>query len=394
MSTGISGIETNPSELAALCKVNDGTGPLVLTWVMLTISTIVVSLRGLVRYHSRNLGWDDYTIVLSQALALAGAIAFTKLVLAGMGQHIYCLTIQQLSGALHWSMISQILVVTTAAVIKFSVCLFVLRIIDQTRKRVHQLLWALIAFVCVVHTVQVILYIVQCRPMSALWNFGEKGECFSIHFTYLAAYIGGGFDALTDLLCALIPTLIISQLQMNRRTKIGLCILMGLGIFTAVCVIAKTVYLSGVFAFDYTFAITRSATWAAVETFVGIMAVSIPTLKPLFVKIKEMTSRRGSSSSGSWSGKRSFQKLFSPQLIGKKSPSLPSTSNTTSSSPRTNSTGTSYTEKNEKSDRQWYGATGAKEGIHVSRDRNDEESGMGLGLGQDWMVGGGGGGGD
>ena len=66
MSTGISGIETNPSELAALCKVNDGTGPLVLTWVMLTISTIVVSLRGLVRYHSRNLGWDDYTIVLSQ----------------------------------------------------------------------------------------------------------------------------------------------------------------------------------------------------------------------------------------------------------------------------------------------------------------------------------------
>ena len=118
-----------------------------------------------------------------------------------MGQHIYCLTIQQLSGALHWSMISQILVVTTAAVIKFSVCLFVLRIIDQTRKRVHQLLWALIAFVCVVHTVQVILYIVQCRPMSALWNFGEKGECFSIHFTYLAAYIGGG----KLLLCFPIP---------------------------------------------------------------------------------------------------------------------------------------------------------------------------------------------
>lgn len=66
MSTDITGILSNPAELAALCEVNEGTGPLVLTWVMLTVSTTIVSLRVLIRYHSRNLGWDDYTIVLSQ----------------------------------------------------------------------------------------------------------------------------------------------------------------------------------------------------------------------------------------------------------------------------------------------------------------------------------------
>ena len=37
-------------------------------------------------------------------------------------------------------------------------------------------------------------------------------------------------DILTDLVCAGIPILVIRQLQMNKRTKILLCLLMGLGV--------------------------------------------------------------------------------------------------------------------------------------------------------------------
>lgn len=38
-----------------------------------------------------------------------------------------------------------------------------------------------------------------------------------------------GFDAFTDLTCAAIPVYLIQRLRMNRRTKIALCCLMGLG---------------------------------------------------------------------------------------------------------------------------------------------------------------------
>ena len=39
-----------------------------------------------------------------------------------------------------------------------------------------------------------------------------------------------GLDAITDLVCAGIPAFVILRLQMNTRTKVALCILMGLGV--------------------------------------------------------------------------------------------------------------------------------------------------------------------
>ena len=79
-----------------------------------------------------------------------------------------------------------------------------------------------------------------------------------------------GLDAFTDLVCAGIPIFVILRLQMNMRTKIALCVLMGLGILwvvtniippsvtanrfrsTACCAIAKAVFLKALFADDYT----------------------------------------------------------------------------------------------------------------------------------------------
>ena len=39
-----------------------------------------------------------------------------------------------------------------------------------------------------------------------------------------------GLDAFTDLVCAGIPIFVIYRLQMNIRTKVALCVLMGLGV--------------------------------------------------------------------------------------------------------------------------------------------------------------------
>ena len=122
----------------------------------------------------------------------------------------------------------------------------------------------------------------------------------------------------------------------------------------------------------------------------GITAVSIPTLKPLFVKIREVaSSRRSAGSNGSGrsgtSGRGSFQKIFySPKISSEKSPN----SISTYSSPKNNSvpeTGSYY--YSEKSDRQWFGASaGGEDGeirtateFRVTRD--DPEAGLGIGYG-------------
>ncbi|KAG7009069.1 hypothetical protein G7Y79_00003g009370 [Physcia stellaris] len=90
---------------------------------------------------------------------------------------------------------------------------------------------------------------------------------------------------------------------MNTRTKVLICILMGLGVFTAACAIAKAVFLRGVFAKDYTYAITEPAVWTVTEHLVGITIASIPSLKPLFNRIFDIASQRSNSSG------RTFQKI-------------------------------------------------------------------------------------
>ena len=129
------------------------------------------------------------------------------------------------------------------------------------------------------------LFLVQCRPMAAIWNPRVHGQCFSPHITYLVGYIGFGLDALTDLICAAIPIFILRGLQMNKRTKIALCVLIGLGSLTAGCAIAKAVTLKNVFANDYTWALWKPAVCTIVEHLSSMTLVSLPALRPFFNRI-------------------------------------------------------------------------------------------------------------
>jgi len=180
---------------------------------------------------------------------------------------------------------------------KISVCLCVLRILDRTRKGFVIFLWIVIAFVSASHSCQVILFLVQCRPIAAIWNPHVLGKCFSAHITYLAGYIGFGLDAFTDFVCAGIPILILHRLQINKRTKIALCCLMGVGSLTAGCAIAKAVTLKGIFAADYTWAIRKPAICTIIEHLASLTLISLPALKPLFNKVLDASRSRSSKAS-------------------------------------------------------------------------------------------------
>jgi hypothetical protein len=120
----------------------------------------------------------------------------------------------------------------------------------------------------------------------------------------LAHDLISGLDCFADLLCAGIALYVIQGLQMNMQTKLALCCLMSLGLFTAACVIADAVTLGGVLTFDKTWAIAQPAMWAAVGAFVGIIIASVPILKPLFNKFFEVAILRTYGS-----GKSFFEKI-------------------------------------------------------------------------------------
>ncbi|CAF9907063.1 hypothetical protein IMSHALPRED_005430 [Imshaugia aleurites] len=148
--------------------------------------------------------------------------------------------------------------------------------------------------------------------MAAIWNPAIRGKCFSPHITYLAGYIGFGLDAFTDLVCAAIPVFILHRLQMNVRTKVALCCLIGLGSLTAGCAIAKAVLLKGVFSEDYTWGLWKPAICTIIEHLTSVTLVSLPALRPFFSKILDAASSRGGS------GKRSGPQMprWTPAVSG------------------------------------------------------------------------------
>ena len=222
--------------------------------------------------------------------------SLTRLVFDGLGRHLYCVPSERIPHALKWSVISQICNNIGIGLCKISVCLCVLRIIDRARRGLTAFLWLVIAFAAASHLAQVILFVAQCRPMAALWNTHVHGKCFSPHITYLAAYIGFGLDAFTDLICAGIPIFILHRIQLSTRTKWALCSLMGLGSLTAGCAIAKAITLRGVFETDFTWGLWKPAICTIIEHLAGITLVSLPALKPLFDRILDITHARSTAS--------------------------------------------------------------------------------------------------
>ena len=103
-----------------------------------------------------------------------------------------------------------------------------------------------------------------------------------------------GWLAFMDLALALLPINIIWNLRLDWHKKLGLSVLMGMGVLAFICAVIKTSKLPELNArADITFITVSLWIWTANETNVLILAASIPTLRPLYLIL---FSRPGSES--------------------------------------------------------------------------------------------------
>ena len=177
---------------------------------------------------------------------IIGAGFITAEVLNGLGRHEYYLTPSQRRNfqAVGWADWIQVFI--TLCLTKVSICLFLLRIIDS--RKVVRGIYVLIGFMVLFSSVFVFLFIGICRPLKAYWDVGVNGRCFSNPQVESIVIAQGGMltrtvvrcrftdyfravlSIVTDLVCAALPCIFLRNVQINRKTKIGLCILMSLGV--------------------------------------------------------------------------------------------------------------------------------------------------------------------
>jgi hypothetical protein len=176
--------------------------------------------------------------------------------------------------------------------------------------------------------------IFQCTDIRVLWDPSIKSVCWGMKTLQGLSYTNVALNILTDLLFAvIIPIPMLWNLNVNHRTRLSLLAILGLGVFACAAAIVKVGYIVnygkvGDFLWD-----SRDITiWTAAETNVGIVAGSLPTLRPLF-------------------------KRFLGSVYGK-------------GSKKTSTSGHIYAHGTQKSGKQWQSLSGGGGG-HISIRRND-----------------------
>lgn len=96
----------------------------------------------------------------------------------------------------------------------------------------------------VIAMISVFIVFLQCTPTEKLWNKTLPGTCWSPDVLNNYSYFTSAYTTVTDIVLAVVPITSFWKLQMRLSTKLGLCIMMGLTLLSAVVTIVKACYLN------------------------------------------------------------------------------------------------------------------------------------------------------
>ncbi|KAE8167604.1 hypothetical protein BDV40DRAFT_295228 [Aspergillus tamarii] len=244
---------------------------------LIVLSTFIVAIRIVARWKKSILGWDDYAISLSLAIAysmLGEAIIWARD--GGLGKHTDDLNREEkivFTKCFVANEISYILLVST---IKISTLTFYSRIFTIPKFKVTStiitglaLLWCLAILITV---------ILQCRLVSFNWDESQNNLYINIKVFLFSVGIA---NLLFDIIVVALPILPILKLHLDLSQKLSL-----LGIFLLaglVCIasIMRIITLNSIQEQDASYSAMDAATWTFVEPSIGIICSCLPTLRSL-----------------------------------------------------------------------------------------------------------------
>lgn len=255
---------------------------LVFTSVALVIVFARLYDRALVRH---NAGLDD-ALIMASLFPLIGLCICTVLSehSYGFDRHTWDLTLNIIAPSRKLVLAISVLSLSTCGLIKISILLFYRRI-GEVKPWFKTIININIFFIAGYTLAFSLAIPLECTPTSAYWNKANplwtathKYHCINEGAKQVSA---GALSALQDLIACVLPMALFWDLRISKRSKLALCVVFGLGLFTCACGIMRTVKL------HYVFFETYDVTWAArwvfaltlVEACMGAICASVPALK-------------------------------------------------------------------------------------------------------------------
>ncbi|RGP63177.1 hypothetical protein FSPOR_8759 [Fusarium sporotrichioides] len=162
--------------------------------------------------------------------------------------------------------------------VESSICVTLLRIAVIRLHRI--IIWCTLAFVLLSTTTVIIGLLIICRPISTAW--GHEGTCAPTIVIASLGYLVSTGAVLTDWICAVLPVFMLYQVNMKRATKFSVAIILGLAALASLCTIIRLPYVRYYTIIpDYLYNVANIVIWSIVESGIGIVAGSLPSLHKL-----------------------------------------------------------------------------------------------------------------
>ncbi|GAM38536.1 hypothetical protein TCE0_033f09330 [Talaromyces pinophilus] len=282
-------------------------------WAAMAIAVIIVVLRVYAKIKIGQFRADDVLMIISMVLAIIATSFLTLCVHHGFGRNLQTMAeeghIADVQAVLKYIAIQVPIVTISTTIARCSFILYLLAILGNN-KTYRYALWAVMIWQLAGNIVSAVLPLSICRNVNILWDWTVKTTCGNTVAVIQFAYYSNSANSACDLFLAVFPTLIFWNLNLKMRVKIGLIVLLSLGLVAMVASIIKTTKLTsvpGVTNLGATGGLELFR-WGYVENAIIIITSSVPCIRPLIMSSVRKFSSRGYSRSYELTGPQTGQR--------------------------------------------------------------------------------------
>lgn len=190
--------------------------------------------------------------------------------------------------------VSQIIFVSGIALVKISILALYLRIFKSKpfKIAVYSIMgvvgawWAAITF----------LTIFQCKPIEMSYKPWLNGTCIDLN----SAFYGSSIPSIiTDGIILCLPIRQVLKLQTSIRNKLVILFFFASGTFATFASIKRFLVVFQVDHLNGTWTLIDPLAWAMIEQASAVVSACLPTLRPLILKIADLTGLKSNKPAGS-----------------------------------------------------------------------------------------------
>ncbi|KAK8222813.1 integral membrane protein [Phyllosticta capitalensis] len=235
--------------------------------IVFAIITAVVMLARLYArvFLVQKLGLDDVLISIGALLAWAFIAATILAVSHGLGSHYADVAKRGEDNLIQYAKIvwlSSIFYNACLGFIKTSVLALYMRLGDRGLRKLAIFMFVLVACQATGNSLAALF---ECSPIKAAYDTTVKNKkCININAFYLA---NAAVNISTDVLTYTLPIRLVIHLQVPRNQKIGLGIMLSLGLFSCISSIIRITFIPDMLtSVDQTWVIASPMYWSVIET--------------------------------------------------------------------------------------------------------------------------------